>query len=797
MRKALATASLSSLLFLAAFSLDLATLSPAVHPDDSPETVTAALTLSIQHPPGYPLHSMLGRLAVLSLPGGAAFRVNLLSALMGSLGLLLFAWVARDLASELAGRELGLAYAFSPAAILAVSASLWFQSSIAKGGIYTLNFALSQASLLCLIRARQDGPWARTCLRLAGLFFGLGMANHWTSQVVLLPGMGILVAEAAWKGRMPWIRDIAWPDLAWPALFAACGMSLYLYLPLRSLQGPVMSWGEPWTLKGFLWVFNRAQYAGLESGKTMDAFLALLGRVGSDLALEFHGLGLLAILGGWVLFLWRKPWLGAALLAMPLTLALAVCIKANPPADSLWVIDPYLLPLYAGLALGLCGWLAWNRKAATLVLALGVPALGLWHWSADNQSQNFLGYDYASNLFLSMPKDSLVFCEGDSNTALPLYYRHVLGKRKDVACVATVLSDYPWYMEGIARRNPGLKVPPHPLGPPANISWMASHNSPRPAMLTNSMTKDWVDPKRILPRGLANRLLEKGPPDAAQLRQNRIWPAYAMRGAFAPAQDMDPLTLRLVRDNYKETPARLAYAFQEAHDMADAEKEFAFLGRLMAHWAAPWIQAGNCAYFSHDLRAAGEDWKRAVAEEPGSAEALANLGLFYFDSRDYDQSLSCAHKALDIHPGLPNAQELLDKSLAMLNRPAPAQRQAPGAAAQWASQGDQHAQKGDAVEALKAYDEALRLGFSNAGIYRNRAVMDAKLQHFPEAVAEMRKAVQLEPKNAELQKYLGILLYNSGDPPAAMKALEASQRLDPSDTQVSALIAQVRAKLGH
>ena len=40
-----------------------------LHPDDSPETIIAGATLSIQHPPGYPLHSLLGRPAVLALPG--------------------------------------------------------------------------------------------------------------------------------------------------------------------------------------------------------------------------------------------------------------------------------------------------------------------------------------------------------------------------------------------------------------------------------------------------------------------------------------------------------------------------------------------------------------------------------------------------------------------------------------------------------------------------------------------------------------------------------------------------------
>ncbi|HXB98166.1 MAG TPA: DUF2723 domain-containing protein, partial [bacterium] len=68
---------------LGLWAVYLATLSPAFPPDDSPETIAAAVTLGIQHPPGYPLPALLGRCAALGLPlGGAAWRINLLSSLL-------------------------------------------------------------------------------------------------------------------------------------------------------------------------------------------------------------------------------------------------------------------------------------------------------------------------------------------------------------------------------------------------------------------------------------------------------------------------------------------------------------------------------------------------------------------------------------------------------------------------------------------------------------------------------------------------------------------------------------------
>ena len=46
---------------------------------DTPELITAAVTLGVAHPPGYPLFTMLGHLFTLLPFGSIPFRVNLLA----------------------------------------------------------------------------------------------------------------------------------------------------------------------------------------------------------------------------------------------------------------------------------------------------------------------------------------------------------------------------------------------------------------------------------------------------------------------------------------------------------------------------------------------------------------------------------------------------------------------------------------------------------------------------------------------------------------------------------------------
>ena len=72
-------------LFLAAFIYLLFGLNPSFYADDSPETITAAATLGVPHPPGYPLLTLMGRLASLLPLGGIPLRVNLLSAFLAAL----------------------------------------------------------------------------------------------------------------------------------------------------------------------------------------------------------------------------------------------------------------------------------------------------------------------------------------------------------------------------------------------------------------------------------------------------------------------------------------------------------------------------------------------------------------------------------------------------------------------------------------------------------------------------------------------------------------------------------------
>ncbi|HTB35288.1 MAG TPA: DUF2723 domain-containing protein, partial [bacterium] len=270
---------LPAAVFLACLMLYLPTLNPAFRADDSPETAATAVILGIQHPPAYPLQTLVGRLASRLPLGSEAWRLNLLAACLGALACALLSLLAFDIGSRWLVRQGEGAQASSWGGALAGlvaglglggAATFWSQSLAAKGGIYTLQMSLLAATLLLLQRWSAsvedapglDGPGALRfrSLRGAVLLLGLGLANHWETQALVLMvalfWMGLVLA-----GRPRQRRWSAWfPPLGTLACLGLLGPALYLYLPLRARLHPPLNWGDPSNWQQFCWVVLRQEY---------------------------------------------------------------------------------------------------------------------------------------------------------------------------------------------------------------------------------------------------------------------------------------------------------------------------------------------------------------------------------------------------------------------------------------------------------------------------------------------------------------------------------------------------------
>src|SRR5207245_3622561 len=78
----------------AAAVLYFLTAAPDIIVGDSPELITAAATLGVAHPPGYPLFTILGHLFALVPFGAVPFRVNLFSVICDAVAVGVVYWTA-------------------------------------------------------------------------------------------------------------------------------------------------------------------------------------------------------------------------------------------------------------------------------------------------------------------------------------------------------------------------------------------------------------------------------------------------------------------------------------------------------------------------------------------------------------------------------------------------------------------------------------------------------------------------------------------------------------------------------
>jgi hypothetical protein len=432
--------------FLAAFALYVSTLHPAFPTDDSPETVAVAVNLGIQHAPGYPLATILGRIAAELPVGGACFRLNLLAAALGAAVAALCASLVGTLFPTPAGRIAGILAAL----ILAVSRLFWENSVSAKGAIYQLNLLLVLGSMRCLLGGTRDGLPAFFLL-------GLATAGHWMSAVLWIPA-------AAWLGR-PWTAR----RTALAILLMVPGLTLYLQLPFSAIREP--SWGDPVTARDLANLVLRRGF--LPHAAIKDSSLAWL-QTGWGLLFPVREAGipflLLALAGAAALWRSRRTAF-LALAGGALVTVAAVSILANPvhiPTGEyiLWLTDRFFLPYQAVAAVMAGAGLLLVRNAAPSRAAFAVwPAavalvagLLIMHAPRNDHSRDYLGWDYAENLRVGIDRPAVFLAEADYQCFPLLVPMYVEDREPGMTFVTTnPFLNRRWGWRSLARRMPDAR----------------------------------------------------------------------------------------------------------------------------------------------------------------------------------------------------------------------------------------------------------------------------------------------------------------------------------------------------
>lgn len=480
---------------LLAFGVYLHTLAPSVtwkHDGaDSGDLATAAFTLGIPHPPGYPLFTLLAA-PFARLPGiEPAQGVAIFAALAGALAIFVLARAASSLAGprleDVFAQQIpnlaALAFAFAPA--------VWSQATIAE--VYTLNLFFVSVVLWAMV--------SQTSRRVAvaAAAFGFGLAHH-PSIMLLAPG--------AWLALRPTRRDLR------VLILLLAPLAIYVYLPLRAAALPPVNWGNPINLEGFLWDVTAAPYRSY----LLDLPLAdIVGRIAFSARLMFDqftpiGVGL-AIWGAARLIQSRQQIGLALILNVGLVSAYAVIYGSR---DSFI----YLLPAFSMMMLWAVygafdlvrlvqpekpistpvprvkrrrqtrtriggpesvfkksgnvdrqdggvqprGFAPAFAKAASPILAIAVAALAFYNLWTNFQLMD-LAVDrearaFAQGIIEKVPDKTIIFAEGDEELFALVYYRYAIAyDRSNALIVSQGLLQHSWYYDEMKNELKGANLP--------------------------------------------------------------------------------------------------------------------------------------------------------------------------------------------------------------------------------------------------------------------------------------------------------------------------------------------------
>ncbi len=440
---------LALFLFVTALAVYVRTLAPSItwlnDAADSGDLVTAAFTLGVPHPTGYPLYTLIAA-GFARLPlGEPAHGVALFSALAAAGAVVGVYIAARALMPANVRADVSMLAAASAALMLAFAPLFWAQANVAE--TYALN-ALIVAALLAVLLSEHPRR-----LELAAGIFGVGLAHH-LSILLLAPSALLLLADA------PWTRA----QITRAILFLLAPLLFYLYLPIRAAANPPVNWGDPSTLEGFWWTISAAPYRSY----FFDFPLAgLFGRVAMParyLLQQFGAWGVMLGLWGMVqLFQDDAPRARRKAIALGLAVVLATAYSIVYASRNSFV---YLLPAFILFALwiaraiaDLASYLSPMRARALLIAALVVlPGFNLVvNSSSMDLSRDHAAFDYAADAFRRVPRDAVVVADGDSHLFALWYYRYVVApEASQVAVVSRELLQFDWYYDALRRAMPAL-----------------------------------------------------------------------------------------------------------------------------------------------------------------------------------------------------------------------------------------------------------------------------------------------------------------------------------------------------
>lgn len=383
---------------------------------DGGELITAAATLGVPHPPGYPTYVLLGKLVSLIPWGIAAYRFNLFSAVAVSLAAAIVTTIAREEGHEASAIAVGLSLAFAPL--------VWGQAVITE--VYGLNLLLISLLIWAL--------WHKRSSTLTGFLFGLCLTTHLTSTL-LFPLALSLTPRPKW-GHF--------------ALSIPLGLFPLLIIPLLARSGSPVIWGQPATWPGWWWLITGSLYRfNLFAADWQTRLIPWL----QTLLTQFTWVGLPLIL--YALFPSRPT--SSPFSPRPSLFLFITALLYYLYAITYNTTDAIVLLLPAVLLLSLLLTPALQRLGR---LALLLPLVSLLlNFEGQNLQKEQIIRPLATQHLQAAPPNAILLLSGEGSLFTLWYFQQVEGQRPDLILLDKNLFAFDWRRQQLRDLYPDVAWP--------------------------------------------------------------------------------------------------------------------------------------------------------------------------------------------------------------------------------------------------------------------------------------------------------------------------------------------------
>lgn len=507
-------------IFLASLVVYILTLCPDVYVGDSGEFISNSFTLGYNHTPGYPLHILISRFTILVFPFlSVPFSVNLVSAAAASLSSVFVFKILKQInLNSIVGISLSLMWSFS--------FTLWSRATIAE--IYTLNILF--VSIVTYFGLQYYYKRSLTSLYFAAFFSGLGLSQHINGALFVL---SIVLLFLLINRRILFQFAV----MKFVIMFFAIGVSIYIYLIIRSVSNEALPFSGPEKWK------RLSEYILPGVGITKQLFrtgggMANFGErafwfIKSLLIKEFWVFGFLFIFGVWAL---RKDWKlllffgSAAFINSFNTIRGPLQFQADFDAHFLITYFVSLILMGYGIKYFLeVASQKFSRYYRTILYSIPIlPAIILvLNFNNNDKSRNDFGRILLENLTVKLKPNAVLFTTEDEEFFLTRYFQQVEDKRDDITIVTN--SDLGKILKSSGRtpsvsNNQQMQM----LLMRTAKSLIDNYIKTRPVYLTMEhfpVENIWVDYK-LIPQGIISRILPKDSEYDAVLKEvivNPVW----------------------------------------------------------------------------------------------------------------------------------------------------------------------------------------------------------------------------------------------------------------------------------